>query len=291
MRGYTLVELLTSLSIGMVLLASTIKFGLSFAAQMSTERARLAVRGNLNMAAREWTRLVRGIEPDFLNAHPILFSPVHAGAHIHGSTAFNEVCEDLEESACLTVFDIRLLDEEPVIYRVDQADWPERVKLVPVDDQLPPGPADGVEEMSVLLFYGENQTFCALVSSVLGVNVILAGPEKQLWSLPEAPELENYEVIHLGFLDVTHVYLKDESGWGRKLVYQPFSLYQNDWGPDRSRSSYGQFHAMEWVPCDGGAPDRLMLIGQAAKAPPLSSPIWFGNREYFREAFCVTWEF
>ena len=291
MKGFTLVEVLTSLTIGMVLLGSTVKLGLSISGHLNAERGRMAVRGNLNMAGNEVNRFVRGVEPDFMDAHPLIFSPVHQHSHIHGSFAFHNECQQSPDNACLTVFDIRPLDEEPIIYRIQRAEWPRQITLYPIDENRPPGPDKGVDEMSVLLFSGENQTFCVLVASVLGINVLLADSEKQPWQFPEISEIETYEVIHLGFLDVTHIFIKEEPGWGMKLVYQPHMLYRGDWDTDRSRSSYGRFDAMEWMVCDGAMPDRLLLIGQDAKAPALTVPVRFGSREYFREAFCVSWEF
>lgn len=291
MKAFSLIEVLTSLTIGLVLLGATVKLGLSLSVHMQQERGRLAIKGNLDLARQELNQFLRGIEPDFFQQNPIQTSPIHSVSYIHGALAFTANCNRLAESDCITVFDIRPLDEEPLIYQIDQADWPHWVELSPVDTKQPPEPATGVGPMSLFLFSDGSLVFCALVKQRSGKKIMLAPANQGLWSLPQQIQTDRFQAIHLGFIEITHISLEEDDDSGLKLVYQPWVLEADRWVADRSRSSYSGFIDLEWRPGQNGSPEQLILMGQARTAANTGQPVMIGSHEFNREVWCVSWEF
>lgn len=191
---------------------------------------------------------------------------------------------------CLMVWDVKPGPEPPIIYNLNDWDWPRRVSISPVEMGSLPGPGEEIEAMSVLLFISEEQEFCALVERAETWELYLADVKDQPWELPETL-IGKFEVIHLGPLRVNHLSLKPEPQYGKKLVYTPLSLDENGWHVGRSHSSYGYLFALQWLPANNLHPHRLLVLGRSRKPPALDPPIEIGGKIYDREVHHVSIEF
>ena len=116
--GFSLVELITSLAIGSLLLMGLLVFSQKTTAHYVKQRGRLAVRGNLSMAHRELNRLVRGLEPEVFKKFPMRENPFHQVAHSHDAVQFGANCPG-GKADCLLIWDLKPIPAEPLVYEID----------------------------------------------------------------------------------------------------------------------------------------------------------------------------
>lgn len=258
-QAFTLVELLVSLTISTLLLASLLRFAHQTTLQMKATQQHMRITESLNIAREELLLASRGLEPAFWKRFPLVQQAAHDTDHSHGGLQWASHCEQLPKSACLTMWDLCLTGEDPVVYRTLEHEFPEMVRLTS-EGNGPPGPADEVGPMSVLLFFHARESFCALVESVSVDQVTLVGLDQQPWSLPEHFEPDKFKVVHLGMLKVTHCGLENTAAQGAQLVYQPWLVSDGDWSAQRRYSSVSNLLKFVWQPCDEDRPDRLTLL-------------------------------
>ena len=291
MRGMSLIEMAISLTISSILLAGLIQFSATITSKFKNERARLAVNRNIQMGRQELSYFLRGREADFWDSYPLQKDHIHRTDHQHGGIQTTLSCPTNPKTSCLIYWDIRSLDDQPIVYQIPEASFPNRVTLTPVDHSYPVGPSDRIGSMSVLFFYSKSQHFPLLVTGTQGLEVVLAKPEDQPWAAPTLLALTDYEVAHLGYLEITHIHLSATENHGRKLTYRPWTLNTKGWSGKRSRSSYTQMLELVWQPCKQGIPDRLHLIGQQANPPALTQNIHLGGKTFHKEICHATLEF
>ena len=290
-RGVSLVEVLVSLSLGMIILTGLMFFSAGTVQAHKRTRALIAVRDSLSMAHGELLEQIRGVEPAFFNLHPVRSDLIHATDHGHGSAQFSGPCPNDGDGDCLILWDIQPIDEDPVIYRVeDGLDYPSRVALTPIDDTFPPGPSDAIGRGGVLLLHNGTDSFCVLVASIENRDAVLIPVQYQPWEIPTELGSAPYEAVALGVLEVVHCSLRVDEHTGHKLNYQPWTASAEGWSASRSRSSHGHLQSLLWRPCGPGLPDRVVLIGSALDAPTLTSSIHIAGRTFDKEARCVSIE-
>lgn len=291
MRAFTLIESMMSLLIGLIALMGLAGYTLTANMAIQEDRDKMGVYGNLRMAHKEVQDFLQGVDRHFFDRYPVVLNRVaHATNQDADGIQISASCPDDEDSICLTVWDVEPGPDEPVIHRLENHAWPEKVSITPIDITYPSGPSEAIGAMSVLLFVSEDQMFCALVKRATAWQVYLADPADQPWEIPEEL-VGNFEVIHLGALTVTHLGVRPEEGFGKKLVYRPFFLDENGWRAGRSKSSYGHLLALKWVPKNDLHPHRLLMIGRSPKAKRLKTPIEIEGTSYNREVRHVAIEF
>ena len=291
MRGFSLVEVVVGLALSSIVLMGMLQFSARTVQRLQDGRKRAAVHESLSLAQGPLRRMARKLEPEFWQEFPLVPEPVHPMDHTHGAVQFCRSCPEGTSSDCFTLWDIEPLDEEPLIYDVEDAAFPEMVSVTPSDISYPVGPADTIGAMSVLMFVSDTTRFCALVWETAGNQVYLAEPERQPWTLPGTFAAESFMAVHLGRLSVTHCTVDDDDEALGRLLVRSWTLSEDGWAGGRRATLPGHPSALRWVPCTEVWPDRLLILESDPKAPLLSRPVWLAGQSFVREVFCASLEF
>jgi len=290
-KGFSLIEVMISLAIGAVVLSGLVLVAIRGTQDFESMRRRVETTSNLDMVREELWLRIRGLEPAFWERFPMRENvlDLHTMAHTHGAVQFGLECT--EGSDCMTLWDIKPPVDEPVVYKIDKWVSPDRFGLIPVDFSVPAGLPKSLQPMSVLLFFDKSTQFCRLVAAIEGEEVVLAPLKSQPWSSGGHFNPNTMEVVYLGQLDVTHCSLIPESGRGHKMVYQPWTLSENEWVPRRRYSSYTHLHSLAWTECSEREPDRMAVFARPEKAQVLEWQITIAGRPFSKEVYCASISF
>ena len=291
MKGFSLIEVLVSLALGLVIMAGVVKFSMHARNSFAFARARLETQANLSMTHAALQELFRPVEAEFWERFPPREELFHPAEHSHHGFQFTRSSPEGSPGGCLLFWDIRPKEEVPLVYQVDDdLGFPQYLQISPFDLSHPAGPGPAIGPMSVLLFSGASTAACLLVERVDGGTVFLAAEAAQPWALPAGFEPLGMEVLHLGALEVTHIGLQPEPERNHKLVLQSWQMDGGSWQPKPRVTSYTHLHSLNWIPCGEGRPDRLVILAQSPRAGALSRPLEILGESFEREVSCASLE-
>jgi len=280
-QAFSLVEVMVSLVVGTLILTALMMFSMSTVSHHRRARSQQTAQVSLAMVRDELVAARRGLEPEFWHGFPRALAPVHPVDHDHGAVQWTQACPQ-SDVACLILWDLLPVDEDPVILKI-VGGGSGMLRVAPLDPSFPPGPDEALGPMSVLLFYGGGEPFCALVKEVWEDEVFLVPPSKQPWESPEVMEPALVEIVHLGRLVVRHLTLGPSPGRQGQLTWQPWTFKQGNWRARARSSSWAHLVDLKWRICDGDQPDRLLVATMGPKAPFIEPPIVVGDLIYDRE--------
>lgn len=287
--GFSLLELVVSMSLGLVVLMGLLQFSQMAVSRNKQVHRQFRTQSSLEIARHELLRKTRGLEPQVWSHFPRSLDFDHFVDHRHGALDFAQNCSYQNGGVCVMAWDIRPMGIGSSIFKVVAHDYPRIVRLAPVNG-YGPETFDHFGAGSVFLFHHEGTMFPALVQAFRVDEVELVPLDDQPWNLP--PQLMSHvEVVHLGRLEITHISLESAGEQGHQLVYRPITYKGKQWKPGRRLRTEGNLHRLLWAQCSSIRPDRLTLVTQEQGAPSLGQPLEVSGALFHEEVSFATLEF
>lgn len=283
MKAFSLIELLTGLTMSMLLLGGFLAYTKQSTQQFRNLRQKQLAESHLRGTQTALRNFFTAADPQFWEAFPPKRSPIHPITHQHEAFQLTHQCPNTTTGDCAVYWDLHPLPQLPIAYKVMDHDWPEWVHLSPQDEFLPLGPGDELESHKVLLFVWEAMAQPLLISEIAGDYVYLAPVEQQPWPIEVAhsePSFSGATILCLGRLSVTHLSLVRSPKRHFALRYQPWQFQGTEWKPLRSWSDEPYLIDLTFTtePHPG-----LHLVSQAPNPQVLPQPKTIGGRTYDRE--------
>lgn len=282
-RGFTLVEIMASLLIGMLILGGTLMVATHHEKQNKRLRSLIRLDSQLVTAQETLARMTWARETQFWRSYPPHQLPIHKADHWHDGFHFTKNCPKAPKGSCFVFWDVIPPTAGYGFYKiVPFVNEQGAVQLNPVADRFPSGAHAEVLPSSILFTLEQEKAQPRLVADVLPDRVRWIANAQRIWQPTDAWS-EKARTVHLGRLSLLHVQLQKDLPGQFKLMTQIWELTANGWRAKPRVSLQARLVDTIWRPCQDERGDRMVLVAQVSEQRAASQITTIENRDFLGE--------
>ncbi|CAM2010293.1 hypothetical protein [Acanthopleuribacter pedis] len=275
--AFSLIELMVGLLVGGIILSTALALLQTAFRSQRTIRDTIQLETQVQLARDRLQHQLRISESQFWWDHPLDQHPHHPIDLARGPLAYTRNCPWLE-APCLIAYDIRP-PQQPTVFSVlpHQANPNDGIWLKLRGNAFDP-PPNGSLTGNVAWFTNGQTSFAALIDQGGGLDIRLAAPADQPWTLPTQMTGDQWFIVILGSMHTVHWTLRNQAGSGKVLAEQHWTFRNTQWWPQRTKLTQRFLFDLWTYEQDQ---NHYLVISTSNPHPtPLARPITVAGRQF-----------